>query len=432
MAEPSGTRPDPSLASRVPGLGNDAVRAARREFERRVMRGTLIVDAIVVVTIVLALIVWRLRAILLLVVVGLFLAAVLHPIVRFFEHRGLRRGIATTVVFFLAFIVALGVGAVIVNPIISSATHFVKVLPRLVSQAQHGRGQIGHLVARFHLLNFVKSKQANLQNLVTKVGKPALAIGKSVVSGLAAVVTIMFLTFFLLLEAPRLARGVFLWMQPERAERTRHILDEVNKAVVGYMLGNFVTSVIAGVVIGVTLYVLGVPFPVVLAVWVALVDFLPMIGGLLAGLPTVIIAGLHSLPAGIVTLIVFLVYQEVENHILNPVIMSRTVRLNPLWVMLAVLLGAELGDLIGSVSGALIGALLAVPTAGAVQVIARDLWLHRTGASILGLSVDGAGADGSELSGKDEGGVIGTGRGIVAKGGATVRRYRREVPRRRR
>ena len=105
-------------------------------------------------------------------------------------------------------------------------------------------------------------------------------------------------------------------------------------------------------------------------------DFLPLVGGLLAGVPTVALAALHSLTAGIVTLVVFLVYQQIENHILNPLVMSRTVRLNPLWVLLAILVGAELGDFVGSTFGALVGALLAVPTASAIQVLARDIWRH--------------------------------------------------------
>jgi len=103
------------------------------------------------------------------------------------------------------------------------------------------------------------------------------------------------------------------------------------------------------------------------------------VGGLLAGVPTVAVALLHSLPAGIVTLAVFLIYQQVENHILNPVVMSRTVRLNPLWVLLAILVGVELGGIVGSTFGGLVGALLAVPAASAIQVIAKDLWAeHRS------------------------------------------------------
>ena len=107
----------------------------------------------------------------------------------------------------------------------------------------------------------------------------------------------------------------------------------MNQAVTGYMLGNLLTSLIAGIVVFVTLLILGVPFPLLWGLWVALVDFLPMIGGALAGIPTVLFAFTHSLTAGIVTAVVFLVYTQIENHILNPVIMSKTVRISPLLVL---------------------------------------------------------------------------------------------------
>jgi predicted PurR-regulated permease PerM len=127
-------------------------------------------------------------------------------------------------------------------------------------------------------------------------------------------------------------------------------------------------------VVFVTLLVMGVPFPFLWALWVALVDFLPMIGGALAGIPTVLFAATHSLSAGIVTLVVFLVYTQLENHVLNPVIMSRTVRVNPLLVLLSILIGGEIGSWIGGIFGAFVGALLAIPAAGAIQVIVQEVW----------------------------------------------------------
>ena len=138
------------------------------------------------------------------------------------------------------------------------------------------------------------------------------------------------------------------------------------------MLGNVLTSIIAGAVVYVTLEILGVPFAPLLAVWVALVDLLPLVGGLIAGVPVVIIAFVHSTPAGIVMLIVFIIYQQVENHLLNPLIMSKTVRMNPLWTLLAVLVGATLGGRIGAGLGAFIGALIGIPTGGAIQVVVRE------------------------------------------------------------
>jgi predicted PurR-regulated permease PerM len=163
-------------------------------------------------------------------------------------------------------------------------------------------------------------------------------------------------------------------MTPDRAATVTRIGNDVSRAVTGYMLGNLLTSLIAGLVVFVTLLVLGLPFPFLWGLWVALVDFLPMIGGALAGIPTVIFAAVQSLTAGIATLVVFLVYTQIENHILNPVVMSKTVRINPLLVLIAVLVAASLGSLVGGLFGGFVAALLAIPAAGALQVLVREVW----------------------------------------------------------
>jgi len=206
------------------------------------------------------------------------------------------------------------------------------------------------------------------------LGKPALALGKGAVSLLIALATIFVLVLLLLLEGPKLRTGLLGMMSPERRKSVTSVASQVNRAVTGYMLGNFLTSLIAGLVVFLTLLLLGVPYPLLWALWVALVDFLPMIGGALAGIPTVLFAAGHSLTAGIITLIVFLVYTQVENHILNPVIMSRTVRINPLLVLMSILVAASIGSWIGGLFGGFVAALLAIPAAGAVQVIVAELW----------------------------------------------------------
>jgi predicted PurR-regulated permease PerM len=168
--------------------------------------------------------------------------------------------------------------------------------------------------------------------------------------------------------------GLLGMMSPGRARRYSGIARQVNAEVTGYMLGNFATSVIAGAVVLVTLLILGVPFPFLWALWVALVDFLPMIGGALAGIPVVLFALTHSFSAAIVTLIVFLVYTQVENHVLNPLIMSRTVKINPLLVLVSILVGASIGSWVGGIFGGFVAALLAIPLAGAGQVIVQEAW----------------------------------------------------------
>ena len=254
-------------------------------------------------------------------------------------------------------------------------THFAKQLPTLVRQAEHGRGHIGRLLKRFHLQQWVTKNAPKLAGDITKSLKPAqaLSVGATAISSLVALGTIAILSLFFLLEAPTLRRGFLSLLSPARGERFVRVYDEASRSVTGYMLGNSLTSIIAGVIIFVTLVIMGVPYPFLLGLWVALVDLLPLIGGLLAGVPVVIIAAFHSVPALIVTLVVFLVYQQIENHILNPVIMSKTVRLNPLWVLLAVLVGATLGGRVGAGLGTFVGALIGIPVGGAIQVVVREI-----------------------------------------------------------
>jgi predicted PurR-regulated permease PerM len=124
--------------------------------------------------------------------------------------------------------------------------------------------------------------------------------------------------------------------------------------------------------------ILGLPFPLLWALWVGLVDFLPQVGGALAGIPTVLFATLQSLTAVIVVAVVFVCYQQLENHFLNPAIMSRTVRTSPLLIFLAVLVGGSIGSWVGGAFGALAAALIAVPTAASIQIVLRELWRLNT------------------------------------------------------
>jgi predicted PurR-regulated permease PerM len=221
----------------------------------------------------------------------------------------------------------------------------------------------------------VQKNEAKLVSFGQDVSAPALAVGKGALSLLIELITIFILVLLLLLEGPRLRRGVLSLLSPRQAEEVQAIASEMNRSVIGYMLGNFLTSIICGIVVFVDLTVLGVPFPLLWALWVALVDFLPMIGGALAGIPVVLFALFaKGLTAGIITLVVFLVYTQLENHVLNPVIMSKTVRISPLLVLVAVLVAASLGDWIGGLFGGFVAALLAIPAAGALQVITREAW----------------------------------------------------------
>jgi predicted PurR-regulated permease PerM len=310
------------------------------------------------------------RVIELLIIAG-FLSVVLSPAVSGLVRLKIRRSMSTAIVFFLGMAAFGGLGYLFIHPLYREAISFANNLPEKLAQVQAGKGRIGTLVAHYHLQNDASKYIPKIRNYLSHLGGPALSVARTVLSGLGGLVLLSILTFLLLLEGPTMVKGMLRVLSPTHARRTRRLLDDVAKSVTGYVIGNFATSLIAGVVCGVTLTVLGVPFAIVFGVWVALVDLLPLIGGLLAGVPTVAFAFLYSPTAGIVTAIVFLVYQQVENHALNPLIMSRTVKLNPLWVLLSVLAGAELAGFLG--------ALFAIPAAGTIHVIARDIWDERRG-----------------------------------------------------
>jgi predicted PurR-regulated permease PerM len=336
---------------------------------------TIIVAVLVVVFFYLSgKLIYRLRDVVLLLLVAGFIAVILNPLVLLLTRLVKRRSLAVAIVTLVALMMFVGLAFAFGYPLVNGITHLADRLPSYVTSAENGKGWIGKLVRRYHVQQWVANNSPKLVTFAQDLGKPALTIGKGALSLLVELTTIFILVLLLLLEGPRLRRGFLGLMAPSQAKEVSQIASEVNRAVVGYMLGNFLTSVIAGLVVFVTLFTLNVPFPQLWALWVALVDFLPMIGGALAGIPTILFAFGQSVTAGVITLIVFLVYTQLENHVLNPIIMSKTVRISPLLVLMSVLIGASVGSWVGGLFGGFVAALLAIPAAGALQVIVREAW----------------------------------------------------------
>src|SRR5436190_2454597 len=339
------------------------------------LRAILATVAVVVVAYLAGKLLYRLRDVILLMAVAGFIALLLNPLVVYLQRwRVRRRGFAVAIVTFWAVLVFAGLAVAFGYPLVNAVTNLADQLPSYVDQAQHGKGWIGHLIRQYHVSSWVQHNASKIASFAQGLGKPALALGKGAVSLLVALTTIFFLVVLLLLEGPKMRAWILGNMTPQRSATVTRVAAQVNRAVTGYMAGNMLTSLIAGLVVFVTLMLLGVPFPFLWALWVALVDFLPMIGGALAGIPTVLFATGHSLFAGLVTAAAFIAYQQVENHVLNPVVMSRTVKVNPLLVLLSVLVGTSIGDWLGGFFGSFVAALLSIPVAGALQVVTRELW----------------------------------------------------------
>jgi predicted PurR-regulated permease PerM len=256
---------------------------------RRIPLATILVAvAVVVLTYLAGKLAYRQRDVILMVVVAGFLALILNPLVVGLQRRRIRRrGWAVAVVTIWTVVVFAGLVAAFGYPLVHGLTHFSQRLPSYVQAAEHGHSWIGHLVRRFHLQAWVTRNAPKLQSLGATLARPALNVGKGAVSMLATLGTIFALLVLFLLVGPKIGRWLLDLMPPGRAAYCTRVASEISQSVTGYAFGNLLTSLIAGLVVFVTLTVLGVPFPLLWAVWVALVDFLPMIGGALAGIPTV-------------------------------------------------------------------------------------------------------------------------------------------------
>jgi predicted PurR-regulated permease PerM len=319
--------------------------------------------------------VYRLRDVFLLFLVAGFIALLLNPAVTLVQRTVVRRrGLAVLAVTIVALLFFLGLLVAFGYPLVNGITSLANQLPHYVASVQTGKGWLGHLATKYHVQHWVKTNAPKIATFAQTLSKPALNLGKGAISLILELVTIFILVLLLLLEGPKLRRGILYTLGGRLGAEVSKISAEVSRSVTGYMLGNFLTSLIAGGVVFIALLMTGVPYPILWALWVALVDFLPMIGGALAGIPTIAFAFFTSTTAGVVTLVVFLVYTQVENHILNPVIMSKTVRISPLLVLSSVLVGAEMGNWIGGLFGGFVAALLSIPAAGALQVIVREAW----------------------------------------------------------
>ena len=312
------------------------------------------------------------RIIGLLVVAGFF-AVILGPPVDFLERRAhVRRGLATVLVFLMGLGLVAGMLYAFIRPIVDQTQHFANELPSYVDDAQHGRGPIGHIVKKYKVDDYVKKNQKRFKSALTTAGRQVPHYLGKLASGVVALLTIFVLSFLMLLEGPRMQRGALVLIEPpHRRERVRRVTTDCARAVTGYMFGNLLISVIAGVLTFFWLWIVHVPFKGVLGLWVGFADLIPLVGATLGAIPAVGVAFLHSVPAGIGTIVFFIVYQQFENHVLQVSIMSRTVDLNPLTVLISVLVGVELFGILG--------ALLAIPAAGILQVVARDIYDERRG-----------------------------------------------------
>lgn len=340
-----------------------------RTDSRSVARSTLIVIGLVVVTALALLLVYETRRVLVWMVIAAFFATALYPAVNWVQRRmpWCKRWLATLLVFLVVLIALGGLVTLFAVPLVKEGAQLADDMPRIVADVRAGRGPIGDLVQRFNLRRYADAER--LQGYASVLSSRALPIITGAFTTVAGIVTIFVLAYLMVLEAPRIIDGSLALFDGRRAERIRRVGADCARTVTGYITGNLLISLIAGVSITIVLLVMGVQFAVALGLLVAVLDLIPLAGATIAGIIVVAVSFLHSVPAGIVVAVFFVVYQQLENHFLQPVIYGRTVQLSPLVVLIAVLVGAALAGILG--------ALAAIPVAGTIQVIVRDMLAQR-------------------------------------------------------
>jgi predicted PurR-regulated permease PerM len=319
------------------------------------------VGVVVVAYLVLLLLLAAVRIVTWVAIAG-FMAVVLAPLVSRLEHRlGGRRTVATGTVVIGTLLLLAGVIALFVIPVRTQLVNILTDLPGTVHQAADGKGPVGNIVHKLHIESYVKDNEAKLARAANRLSDSAFEELQTVASAAFAFVTITLLTFLFLSQSAAIGQAAQGLIPYRRRASAQRIAADAAGAVSGYVIGNLIISLIAGVAAFGCLVALGIPSPVVLALFVAVADLIPLVGATLGAAVCVIAAYLHSPTAGIVSIIFFVVYQQIENGVLYPWIMARKVNVNPLGILLSVLLAVEVFGMLG--------ALLAVPVSGALQVV---------------------------------------------------------------
>jgi predicted PurR-regulated permease PerM len=309
------------------------------------------------------------KGVLLVIFVSGFGVAVLSPLATGMERRlGWSRRVCSTLLV-LTIMVVIGVVALVMVQAVSGAVHdFSHDLPQIVDRAKQS-----------HLGNVLNKRSGSFDTLTKhateitrgagKVSGGVAHVGISAFGAITLVFSVIFLTLFGLIDEPHLRKWTAGLMYRDKRERYLRVTDRIIHTTSRYMLGNVVISVICGTVYGVTALALGLPYPLAVAIIAAILDLVPNIGATIAGVIIGIVALSVSLEALIVFLIVMVVYQQIENYILQPTIIGKAAKISGFTVLASVL---AFGALFG-----LIGAVIAVPVAAGLQIVVEELTAAR-------------------------------------------------------
>ena len=338
---------------------------------------------------------YSIRGILVQVLVALFITVSLEPAVHWLTSRGMRRGLAVTTIFVVAFGALLAFLISVIPSLVAQGRELIDDLPGYLADLQARSGQFRELNDRFNLSSQL---QGMIGSVPSRIGTGVLGFTGRLFGALFSALTILVFTAYFMADLPRIRNGL-VWLFPaERRPRVKQVVDLVVDKVGGYMIGNIIISIVAGVCSYVAFRLLGVRFAVPLAVLVAVFDMIPMIGATLGAIVGVAVA-LFTKPLWPTTVLVaayFIAYQQIENYLIAPRVLKTTVDIGAAAVLLAGLIGATLLGLVG--------ALMAIPVAAALNVLLNErLAAREAEAARLAAARPAPVGEGGEVMGSESG-----------------------------
>jgi predicted PurR-regulated permease PerM len=306
---------------------------------------------------------YLLRDVVKIVAISVFTAVALGPLVDVVERRRVPRAWSIVVVYIALALGVVGIGLAIV-PRSSSQLHKLSDQGRKAVSDFRANPTFHRYDQRYHLSAKLDDQLHRLPQRIGSLAGPLRDVTVGVFGFLANLVAVLSIAFVLLLNGRRYTQAVFDALPERHAGRCRRLAPQIYAAVSGYVLGNLVISVIAGTGAWLALTLLGVPFAAPLALLVAFLDLIPMIGATLAAAIVALVALLVSPAAALIWVVYAILYQQFENYVIQPLVYRRTVQVSALVTIVSVLAG---GTLLG-----LLGALLAIPTAAVIQLAIAD------------------------------------------------------------
>ncbi len=313
----------------------------------------------------------KIRPVLILLLISGFLAVGLNPAVEALERRGLTRSRSVAVVLVVVLLGFAGFLFAIVPPIVSQTADFIDNAPEYVANLRQNR-VVADLDQRFHILKQAEKALAS-PSLAANTFGGVLGVGKVVFNAVFSAITVLTLTLYFMSSLPRMKQAAYRAVPRSRRARVGLLADDILGRVGGYVAGALGIAACAGVTSFILLMSLGMPSPVALALVVALTDLVPVIGATVGAVIITSVAFAQDVKTGIIVAVFYLVYQQVENYLLYPRIMKRSVDVSPAVTIVAVLVGASLLGVVG--------ALLAIPIAAAIQLILVEVVIPRQDAA---------------------------------------------------